>query len=53
MEVGNNDVRALERGREVGGDEVALAVVVVGVVGEQNAEAVTDGDARGDHEEAV
>ena len=38
--------------QQVGGHEVALAVVVVRVVGQQHAQAVADGDAGRDDEEA-
>ena len=41
-----DDARVLEAALEVGGDQVAQVVVVLGVLGQQHAEPVADGDAR-------
>ena len=53
VEVGDDDFGFLEVGEHVGGDEFAALVVAVGVVGLEDAEAVFDGDAGGDDEEAA
>jgi len=53
VEIGDDDFGLLELLARVFGDEVELAVVVVGIVGEQDAEAVADGNAGGDDEERV
>lgn len=43
----------MERLGEVGRDEVAKPVVVLGVVGQEDAEPVADGDPRGDDQERI
>jgi len=53
MEVRDDDLRVGELRAVLGRDEVALAVVVVGVLGEQDAEAVADRDAGRDDKEGV
>ena len=52
VEVGDEDRRGLEAVELLGRDEVHRPVVVVRVVGQQHAEAVADGDAGRDDEEA-
>ena len=53
VEVGDHDLGAVEPFHQLGRHHVELAVVVVGVVGQQHAQAVADGDARRDDEERV
>ena len=50
--VGDDDLGALDRVQQVGGDQFAAGVVAVGVVGLEDAQPVLDGDAGGDDEEA-
>ena len=44
--VRDHDARMLEAALEVGGDQVAQVVVVLGILGQQHAEPVADRDAR-------
>ena len=53
VEVGDHDLGLAELLQQVGRHEVALAVVVVRVVGQQHAQPVADGDAGRDDQERV
>ena len=53
MEVGDHHLGAVEPVHQLGRHDVELAVVVVGVVGQQHAQAVADGDARRHDEERI
>ena len=51
--VGDDDLRLLQVGQHVVGNQLAALVVAVRVVRLQHAQAVLDGDAGGDHEKAA
>ena len=51
--VGDDDAGAAELGQQIGRDQFAAGVVAVGIVGQQHPQAVADGDARRDDEEAA
>ena len=53
VKVGDDDPGLAELFKLVAGDDVAKAVVIVGVVGEQDAQTVADGDAGADDQERV
>ena len=53
MEVGDQDLGSAELPDQVGRDQVAQPVIVLGVVGQEHPQPVADGDARGDDEERV
>ena len=50
--VGDDDLGGLDIAEHIGGDKLAGFVIAVGVVGLEDAEAVFDGEARGDDEES-
>ena len=53
VEVGDEDLGLAELLEQIGRHDVALAVVVLRVVGQQHAQAVADGDAGRDDQEGV
>jgi hypothetical protein len=53
VEVGDLDLRGLQRVELIGGEKVAFPVIVAREVGPQDLEAVADRDAGGDDEERI
>ena len=53
MVVGDDDLGAVEIAEHIGGDQFAVFVVAVGIVGLEDAEPVADGEAGGDYQESA
>ena len=53
VKVGDDDLRLFQIGEHVAGNQLTALVVAVRIVGLQHAQAVPDGDARGDHQKAA
>ena len=53
LEVGDDHLGLAQLGQQFGRDQVVQAVIVVGVVGEQHPQPVTDGDAGRDDQEGI
>ena len=51
--VGDDDFGFLQVGQHVARHQLAAVVVAVGIVGKQHTQAVSDGDARSDHQKAL
>ena len=53
MEVGDDELGLVQFLRQVRRNQVHLGVVVVGIIGQQHAQAVADGDARRDNQKRI